>query len=33
MNKNEDVKQEENREDKPEWQEELLRLFLGRSNT
>ncbi len=26
-------KQEENREDKPQWQEELLRLFLGRSNT
>ena len=30
---NESDKQEENREDKPEWQEELLRLFLGRSNT
>ena len=28
---NESDKQEENREDKPEWQEELLRLFLGRS--
>ena len=30
---NESDKQEENREDKSEWQEELLRLFLGRSNT
>lgn len=30
---NDSEKQEENREDKPEWQEELLRLFLGRSNT
>lgn len=30
---NDNDKQEENREDKPEWQEELLRLFLGRSNT
>lgn len=30
---NDNDKQEENREDKSEWQEELLRLFLGRSNT
>lgn len=30
---NENDNQKENREDKPEWQEELLRLFLGRSNT
>ena len=30
---NDTDKQEEQQESKPEWQEELLRLFLGRSNT
>lgn len=29
---NDTDKQEEQQESKPEWQEELLRLFLGRSN-